>query len=117
LTLPGHVLGGDSRYADVAAIAGSAALMFLSGFQPVDGPDGRAVSVDASGAVLIEYAWTETIFAFTFSVMMFCAVRWRRALPYALGLFLATKQYSVFALPFVRCCWDVAGSGERPFAS
>src|SRR5678815_3854907 len=50
---------------------------------------------------LIEYAWTETIFAFTFSVMMFCAVRWRRALPYALGLFLAPKQYSVFALPFV----------------
>jgi uncharacterized membrane protein len=33
--------------------------------------------------------------------LMFCAVRWRGGLPYALGLFLATKQYSVFAVPFV----------------
>ena len=75
LALPAYLLGGDSRYADVAAIAGSAAPDVSVGIQPVDGPDGRAVSVDASRAVpRSRYAWTETIFAFTFSVMMFCAV-------------------------------------------
>jgi len=101
LTLPGFVLGGDSRYADVAAITGSAALMFLSGASRWTALMAALFLLTPRVLFLIEYAWTETIFAFTFSVMMFCAVRWRRALPYALGLFLATKQYSVFALPFV----------------
>jgi uncharacterized membrane protein len=101
LTLPGQVLGGDSRYADLAAIAASAALMFLSGSSRWTGLMAALFLLTPRVLFLIEYAWTETIFAFTFSVMMFCAVRWRRALPYALGLFLATKQYSVFALPFV----------------
>jgi uncharacterized membrane protein len=101
LTLPGFVFGGDSRYADVAAITGSAALMFLSGSIRWTALMAALFLLTPRVLFLIEYAWTETIFAFTFSVMMFCAVRWRRALPYALGLFLATKQYSVFALPFV----------------
>jgi hypothetical protein len=101
LTLPGQVLGGDSRYADLAAIAASAALMFLSGSSRWTALIAALFLLTPRVLFLIEYAWTETIFAFTFSVMMFCAVRWRRALPYALGLFLATKQYSVFALPFV----------------
>jgi len=101
LTLPGYVLGGDSRHADVAAVTGSAALMFLSGSSRWTALIAALCLLTPRVLFLIEYAWTETIFAFTFSLMMFCAVRWRRALPYALGLFLATKQYSVFALPFV----------------
>jgi hypothetical protein len=101
VALPAYLLGGDSRYADVAAIAGSAALMFLSGSSRWTALMAALFLLTPRVLFLIEYAWTETIFAFTFSVMMFCAVRWRRALPYALGLFLATKQYSVFALPFV----------------
>jgi hypothetical protein len=101
VALPAYLLGGDSRYADVAAIAGSAALMFLSGSSRWTALMAALFLLTPRVLFLIEYAWTETIFAFTFSVMMFCAVRWRRGLPYALGLFLATKQYSVFALPFV----------------
>jgi len=109
LTLPGYVLGGDSRYADVAAITGSAALMFLSGPSRWTGLMAALFLLTPRVLFLIEYAWTETIFAFTLSVMMFCAVRRRRALPYALGLFLATKQYSVFALPFVPLLLGRAG--------
>jgi hypothetical protein len=101
VALPAYLLGGDSRYADVVAVAGSAALMFLSGSSRWTALMAALFLLTPRVLFLIEYAWTETIFAFTFSVMMFCAVRWRRALPYALGLFLATKQYSVFALPFV----------------
>jgi uncharacterized membrane protein len=50
---------------------------------------------------VIEQSWTEPVFALMFALVMFCALRWRRALPYALGLFFATKQYSVLTLPFV----------------
>jgi hypothetical protein len=110
LTLPGYVLGGDSRYANVAAITGSAALMFLSGPSRWTGVTAALFVLTPRVLFLIEYAWTETVFAFTFSLMMFCAVRWRRALPYALGLFLATKQYSVFALPFVPLLLGHAGN-------
>jgi uncharacterized membrane protein len=101
LTLPGYLLGGDSRYADVAAVVASAGLMFLSGASRWTGLMAALFLLTPRVLFLIQFAWTETIFAFTFSLMMFCAVRWRSALPYALGLFLATKQYSVFALPFV----------------
>jgi uncharacterized membrane protein len=101
LTLPGYVLGRDSRYADIAAVVASAGLMFLSGASRWTGLMAALFLLTPRALFLIEYAWTETIFAFTFSLMMFCAIRWRRGLPYALGLFLATKQYSVFALPFV----------------
>ena len=101
LSLPGYVLGGDSRYSDVAAIAGSAALMFLVAPGRWTGLTASLFLLMPRVIFLVEYSWTETIFAFTFSLVMFCALRWRRGLPYALGLFLATKQYSVFALPLV----------------
>jgi len=32
---------------------------------------------------------------------MISAIRWRAALPYALGLFFAVKQYTLFAVPLV----------------
>src|SRR5262245_18079438 len=101
LSLPGYVLGGDSRYADIAAMTASAGLLLLCG--PSRWTALVAVLLLLTPRVLfvIEYAWTETLFAFAFSALMFTAIRWRRAMPYALGLFLATKQYSVFALPLV----------------
>jgi hypothetical protein len=99
LSLPGYALSGDSRYSDIAAIAGSAALMFLAAPGRWTGLTASLFLLMPRVIFLVEYAWTETIFAFTFSLVMFCALRWRRGLPYAFGLFLATKQYSVFALP------------------
>ena len=101
LSLPGYVLGGDSRYADITAMTVSAGLLLLSG--PSRWTALIAVLLLLTPRVLfvIEYAWTEALFACAFSALMFSAIRWRRAMPYALGLFLATKQYSVFALPLV----------------
>ena len=110
LALPGYVLGGDTRYADIAAMTASAGLMLLSCPGRWTGLMAALLLLTPRVLFLIEYAWTETLFAFTFSLLMFCALRWRRALPYALGLFLATKQYSVFALPLVPL---LLGAGER----
>jgi hypothetical protein len=106
VALPAYVLGGDCRYADVIAIAAAAGLMFFA--RP-----GRWTAMIAALYLLtprvlfvVEYGWTEALFAGSFSFLMFCAVRWRRALPYALGIFLATKQYSVFAVPFLPLLFD-----------
>ncbi len=48
---------------------------------------------------------------FTFSLVMYCACRWRKGLPWALGLFFATKQYSVLVLPALYLLME----GPNPF--
>jgi len=100
LVLPGHWLG-DVRYAHLYALAASGLLMWLA--------RRRAISVLAAAAVflspacfwMVKYAWTEALLLFTLSLVMYCALRWRKALPVALGLFFATKQYTVLAVPAV----------------
>jgi uncharacterized membrane protein len=101
LTLPAYVVGGDVRYADVGAVAVAALLMVV--FRP-----GRWTGLVAMVFLLtprvlfvIERSWTEPVFVCLFALVILCAVRWRRALPYALGLFFATKQYSVLTIPFL----------------
>jgi hypothetical protein len=47
---------------------------------------------------VLEQAWTEPFVVLLASAVVFCACRWPRAMPYALGLLLAIKQYTVLAL-------------------
>lgn len=100
-TLPAYVLGGDIRYADVAAIAAAALLMVM--FRPCRWTGLIAMLFLLTPRVLfvIEQSWTEALFVSTFALVMVCALRWKPALPYALGLFFATKQYAVLTLPFI----------------
>jgi len=101
MALPGYVLGGDVRFAHIAAIAGTVALMIAA--RP-----GRWAGLVASMFLLtprvyfvVERSWTEPLLALTFSFVMFSHLRWKRALPFALGLFFATKQYTILAAPLV----------------
>ncbi len=101
MSLPGFVLGNDVRYADLFAMAASAVLMAFA--RP-----GRIAALAATLFLLtprvlyvLWNAWTEPLMVLTFSLAMFCACRWRKGLPWALGLFLCTKQTAVFALPLV----------------
>jgi hypothetical protein len=50
-----------------------------------------------------EKCWTEPLVLLTLSATVYAAVKKRWWLPIALGLFLASKQYNVIALPFVAC--------------
>jgi hypothetical protein len=50
---------------------------------------------------VLEQGWTEPFLVFLLALVVFCAARWRAALPFALGLFLASKQYMVLAVPLV----------------
>lgn len=110
LVLPAHAIGGDIRYADVAAIAIAAALIVMSRPSRWTGLVASAFLLTPEVFFLISSAWTEALMALTFSVVMFTAVRWRAALPYALGAFFATKQYSVVAVPLVWLLLDEPAS-------
>jgi hypothetical protein len=101
LILPGYLLGGDCRYVDIAAVAGAAWLMAAVSRSKWSGAVAFLFLLTPRVLHVIENSWTEPLFVFAFSLVMFCAMRWRRALPYALGVFLATKQYAVFSLPLV----------------
>lgn len=101
LALPGYLVGGDVRFVDAVAVAGSAVLM-------VAARPGRWSGLVASLFLLtprvffvIERSWTESLMVLLFSLVMFCALRFRRGLPYALGLFFAAKQYTIFVVPLV----------------
>lgn len=101
MVMPAYLLAGDSRFALVIAV-GLSALMMATGRQ---GHRGALVAVlflcNPLTFFVIDRAWTEPLLVFTFSLVMFCACRWRKGLPWALGLFFATKQYSVLALPLL----------------
>ena len=101
LVLPSFMITGDIRYAQLAAIAVSVVLMTLA-------RRGRVAALAAMFFLLTPRAlfvlwngWTEPLMVLTFSLVMFCACRWRTGLPWALGLFLITKQTAVWAVPLV----------------
>jgi hypothetical protein len=101
LTLPGYLLGGDVRYSHVAAMGISAGLIATT--RP-----GRVASLAAALLLLmpralyvLDLSWTEPLLVLTFSFVMFCAFRWRKALPIALGLYFSTKQYTILTLPLL----------------
>jgi hypothetical protein len=110
MVLPAYVIGGDCRFGDVLAVAGTAAFMIAA--RP-----GRWAGLMATLFLLtprvffvVERSWTEPLLALTFSFVMFCHLRWKRGLPYALGLFFATKQYTILAVPLV---WLLTDGPDR----
>ena len=50
---------------------------------------------------VLDLAWTEPFLVLTFSLVMFCVFRWPKALPYALGLYFSTKQYTILTIPLL----------------
>ena len=101
LILPGYLLGGDCRYADIVAVGGTAWLMAAASRSRWSGAVAFLFLLTPLVLYVIASSWTDTLLAFTFSLVMFCALRYRRGLPYALGLFAATKQYSILAMPMI----------------
>ena len=100
LSLPGHLLG-DHRYSLLAAMILSAGLMAWL----------RPGALSAGGAALflftprrffvLEQGFTEPYVVLALGCVVLCAYRFRRALPYAVGLFFAVKQYGVLAAPLL----------------
>jgi hypothetical protein len=108
LALPG-ALAGDFRYAQLAAMA-------LSGAAMVALAPGRRGLLAAALYLfsprtffVLEQGWTEPFLVALAALVLFVAVRARPLLPIALGLFLASKQYLVLAVPLLPLLWRRPG--------
>jgi hypothetical protein len=101
LVVPAYAVGGDARFAHAIAIAASAVLMVAARPGRQSGLTAALFLLSPTIFFIVEQSWTEPLVVFTFSLTMFCALRWKRALPYALGLLFATKQYTVLMVPLV----------------
>jgi hypothetical protein len=101
LVLPGYLLGGDVRYAHVAALMLSAGMMCIARPGRWGALAATIFLLTPRALYVIDLAWSEPLLMLTFSIVMLCACRFRRALPYALGLYFATKQYTILSLPAV----------------
>jgi hypothetical protein len=100
LAVPGHLLG-DFRYSSLAATTLSGALLAYA--RP------SRLATMATGLFLltptlyfvVAIGWTEPGVVLTVALMVFCACRAPKCLPWAVGLFIAAKQYNVLVTPLV----------------
>ena len=101
LATAGYKLTGDHRYAQLVALTLAGALVAYC----------RPGRVAALAAVLLLFTpraffilgrgWTEPFVVCLLAATVFCACRGLRVLPIVLGLFLASKQYLIFAIPAI----------------
>jgi hypothetical protein len=101
MVLPAYVIGGDVRYAHVIAMALSAFLMAMARPGRIGALAGAVFLLTPRALYVLDLSWTEPLLVLTFSLVMICACRWPKALPYALGFYFSTKQYTVLALPLL----------------
>jgi hypothetical protein len=100
MALPGYVLGGDVRYADAAALILAAGLIAL-------GRPGRMTAAGAAALLLtspritfvMESSWTEPFSILLLAAVVFCAIRWRPAVPWLLGVLFVSKQDMIALAP------------------
>ncbi len=95
----GHVLEADYRYAHVAAYALSGALLAFAKPSRLAGAAAVILFLTPRSLFVIEQGWTEPLALLMFCFTIFAACRWPRAVPYALGLMFAVKQYFVLLAP------------------
>jgi hypothetical protein len=100
---------GDIRYAHLAALTlGGAAIACARPTQVA--PLAAAVLLFSPRfGLLLQMSWTEPFTILFLGATIWCALRAPRLLPVAFGLFLATKQYLLFAAPLV---WLLVPPGE-----
>lgn len=98
--LPGYLMG-DLRYGYVAAIALSALFLFAAM------PDGRGLALtiillyNPITFFVEAFSWTEPLVWMLLCATLYTALKRPKLLPLALGLFLASKQYNLIALPLL----------------
>lgn len=106
LAVPGYLIG-DVRYAHLAAMTLAGALIACA--RPGLGRTGFLAAAlflfSPRAYLVVERAWTEPFVIVLLALVAFCACRRPRALPYAVGLFLASKQYLVLAVPLLALLW------------
>ncbi len=99
MALPGHLLANDHRYAQLAAITLAAALLIYARPGAISTLAALLLLFSPRAFMIAELAWTEPFVVFLLALTLFCAARFPLATPYAFGLLLASKQYTIFLVP------------------
>jgi hypothetical protein len=99
LAIPGQVWFGDYRYAQLAAMVGSAALIAYARRGRV-GPAAAALLLFTPRSFFVlEQGWTDPFVVLGLAAVVFVALRVPRVVPWIFGLALAVKQYTLFMIP------------------
>lgn len=99
LVTPAQLIAGDIRYAHVVAVTAAGALISALRPGPIAGGAACLYLFTPRIFYILEMAWTDALVVLGFAATMFSACRFPHTLPYVYGLFLAIKQYLVFAVP------------------
>jgi hypothetical protein len=99
MALPGYLMAGDHRYAQLAAIVLAAALLAYARPGIFSTLAALLLLFTPRVFMIAELAWTEPFVVLLLCATVFCACRLPRLTPYVLGLLFASKQYSIFAAP------------------
>jgi len=110
LGLPGYMLFGDVRYSELAALVGAAALVGFSRPGIIAPLAATLMLFTPRVFFVLEQAWTEPLTLLALAATIYAAINARRALPFALGLLIASKQYMIVALPLA---WLLTRPGHR----
>ncbi len=93
----------DPRRVEFACIALTIAAMFAIGSRrrsALLAAAGAAVFVTTPrGWYIVRSGYIEPLVLLLLAITVLCACRWRRALPYAIGVLVVTKQYAPLLLP------------------
>lgn len=98
--LPAYPLG-DIRYAYVAAVLLSATILVMLRTTLVTAAIACFLLLSPITRYVELQAWTDPFLLLALTCTVYAAVERRWWLPLALGVFLAAKQYGIFAVPFV----------------
>lgn len=93
LALPGHVLAGDYRYAQLVAMSLSAILIARISGRAIGVAAGGLLLLTPNGFYVVRSGWTEPFIVLLLCLTAWTAVRRPRWMPWLLGLFLSAKQY------------------------
>lgn len=100
LALPGHLIAGDYRYSNLAAMTMSGVFMAYARPSRVSMIAAAVFLFTPRVFYLLELGWTEPLVVLLLTATLFCAWRSPGLLPLALGLLFAVKQYAVVIAPF-----------------
>jgi hypothetical protein len=98
-TLPGHLLAGDYRYAQLVSLVGAAGLIAYTNGGLVAKLAGALLLTTPRGYFVLEQGWTEPVSVLMLAATAFLMVRRPGRAGLAAGILIVTKQYLALGLP------------------
>src|SRR5262249_27155368 len=117
VAMPGQLLAGDHRFAQLAAIELSAVLMAFMRLRGFGILAALLYLTTPRIFFVLQQAWTEPFLVLRPAAPVFAACRSRDAAAWWYGAFLALKQYLVFAVPaaLLLLAWPLRWNEVRRF--